>query len=185
GGMRRFSAAMNMVGEAAGQARIHVSRTGGAVSGVTVQYTTSDGTAVAGTDYTATSGTLTFGAGEATKTFVVTVLDNDIADGDRSLNLTLLTPGRGGVLGVPSTMTLTITDDVVGVRFSAASYTVSEAGGMAPVSAARRAPAPRGVTVQYATSDGTATAGADYRAVTGTLTFGAGVTSKTFTVPII
>ena len=42
-----------------------------------------------------------------------------------------------------------------------------------------------GVTVDYATSDGTASAGADYAPTTGTLTFGAGTTSQSFTVPIV
>ena len=47
-----------------GSITITVNRTGGAASGVTVDFATSDGTAKAGTDYTATAGTLVFGAGD-------------------------------------------------------------------------------------------------------------------------
>ena len=70
------------------------------------------------------------------------------------------------------------------VSFSAASYTASESGGMATIGVTRTGAAAAPVTVQYATSDLGATAGSDYAATIGTLAFGAGVTSRTFTVPI-
>ena len=56
---------------------------------VTVDYATSDGTATAGTDYTATSGTLTFAAGETVKTVSVPVLDDAHDEGEENLTLTL------------------------------------------------------------------------------------------------
>ena len=59
---------------------------------VTVGYATSDGTAAAGADYTPTSGTLTFGAGETEKTVNVAVLDDVHDDGGETLMLTLSDP---------------------------------------------------------------------------------------------
>ena len=59
---------------------------------VTVGYATSDGTATAGADYTATSGTLTFLAGETEKTVSVPVLDDILDDGGETLKLTLSDP---------------------------------------------------------------------------------------------
>ena len=56
---------------------------------VTVDYATSDGTATAGEDYTATSGTLTFTAGETTKTISVPITDDAEDDGGETLTLTL------------------------------------------------------------------------------------------------
>ena len=56
---------------------------------VTVGYATSDGTAVAGTDYTSASGTLTFGPGETSRTVSVTVLDDTVDDDGETLTLTL------------------------------------------------------------------------------------------------
>ena len=56
---------------------------------VTVDYATSDGTATAGDDYTATSGTLTFAAGETTKTVAVPVLDDAVEDNGETVNFTL------------------------------------------------------------------------------------------------
>ena len=56
---------------------------------VTVKYATSDGTAMAGADYTETSGTLTFAAGERSKTISVPVLDDALDEGSETLILTL------------------------------------------------------------------------------------------------
>ena len=57
---------------------------------VTVDYATSDGTATAGSDYTATSGTLTFAAGEREKTVAVPVLDDDHDEGEETFTLPVL-----------------------------------------------------------------------------------------------
>ena len=63
---------------------------------LTVDYTTEDGSAHAGDDYTAASGTLTFQAGESSQTIEVTVLDDAHDEGEETLTLTLSTPRRGG-----------------------------------------------------------------------------------------
>ena len=59
---------------------------------VSVDYATADGSAVAGEDYSAASGTLTFNAGETTKTVSVAVLDDVVNDGEETLTLTLSNP---------------------------------------------------------------------------------------------
>ena len=64
----------------------------------TVDYATSDGTATAGPDYTATSGRLTFAAGEISKTVPVTVHDDSHDEGSETMVLTLSNPS-GAVLG--------------------------------------------------------------------------------------
>lgn len=77
-------------------------------------------------------------------------------------------------------------DYVLGVmEFSAATYAVSEDGGTATITVNRTGTTEGEVSVQYETSAGSATAGADYTDVSGTLTFGDGVASQTFTVPIM
>ena len=80
---------------------------GRAASGtLTVDYATSDGTATAGTDYTATSGTLTFEAGESSKTIEVTVLDDSHDEGEETLTLRLSNPSGGRVTDGEATGTI-------------------------------------------------------------------------------
>ncbi|MCP4363625.1 MAG: hypothetical protein GY796_36965, partial [Chloroflexi bacterium] len=76
---------------------------------VTVNYATQDSTAVSGTDYLATSGTLTFSSGVLTQTIAITLLDNALVDGSRAFTLTLNNPVNG-VLG-HGTAVGTINDD--------------------------------------------------------------------------
>jgi hypothetical protein len=78
---------------------------------------------------------------------------------------------------------VTITDNEPMVQFSLAGYTVSEASAVATITVARTG-GTAAFTVNYATSPGSALAPDDYTAVSGTLSFAAGVLSKTFTVPI-
>ncbi len=80
-----------------------------ATDGVTVDYATSDGTATAGTDYAATSGTLTFAAGDTAKTVSVPVLDDAVDEEDETFTLTL-SNASGATLG-NATATGTIVDD--------------------------------------------------------------------------
>jgi beta-glucanase (GH16 family) len=77
---------------------------------VTVDYATADGTAVAGVDYTAISGTLTFAPGELTQSFTVGTINNDLYEGNRTLNLTLSNPVNAE-LGPRAQATLTILED--------------------------------------------------------------------------
>ena len=185
GGQVQFSAAAYSVKENAGTATITVTRSGGSASAVTVSYATGDGSAIAGTDYTATSGTLTFDAGVMSRTFTVPIADNPIADGNRSLSLTLSTPGGGAKLGTLIKATLSIVDDERGLRFSVATYNVKENAGSATITVTRTGPSSGALSVKYATSHGSATTGVDYKEVSGTLTFASGVMSRTFIVPLI
>ncbi len=187
GGVVNFAAAAYTVSEAAATVALKVTRTGGAASGVTINYATSDGTAKAGLDYTAKSGTLTFGAGATAVTLPITITRDTIDEADETFKVTLSGAGGGGVLGGPSVTTVTITDNDTGgvLALSASAYTVSEAAASATLTIKRTGGLASGVTVNYATGVGTATAGVDYTAKTGTVSLGAGVTSTTFTIPIL
>ena len=77
---------------------------------VTVDYATADGTATAGSDYTATSGTLSFAAGETEKTVSVPVLDDGHDEGSETLTLTLSNPSGAYLADGSATGTINNTD---------------------------------------------------------------------------
>lgn len=105
-----FSDATYSISEAGAAALITVSRTGGTSGSVTVDYATADGSASAGIDYTATSGTLNFADGEGSRTFSVPILDDGVIETDESILLTL-SAASGANLGALSEAVLTITDN--------------------------------------------------------------------------
>lgn len=102
------------------------------------------------------------------------------------LTLTNLTSEAEAVLGARSDAVVKILDDDCYVGFTADLYTVVEnvIGGKALISVARFGSIHRVMSVDYATTIGTATEGTDYVAANGTLTFAKGETNKTFAVTI-
>ena len=151
---------------------------------VTVEYATSDGTAAAGEDYTATSGTLTFSAGTTSKTISVSISDDSENESDETFTVTL-SNASGADLGT-SSATGTIKNRLVvipNVSISGGSGTEGDDDDIDFTVTLDQA-ATGTVTVDYATSDGSADAGDDYTAKSGTLTFSAGTTSKTISVAI-
>ncbi len=187
--MLQFSSATYSVSEAGPTATITVTRTGSAAGAVSVNYATSNGTATAGSDYTTASGTLSWIDGETTsKTFTVAITNDTLVEPDETINLTLTSPTGGAILGSQSTAVLTILDNDGPpiLRFENSSYSVSEGAGTATIRVLRTGSAAGAVSVNYATSNGTATAGSDYTAASGTLSWIDGeTTSKTFTITII
>jgi Calx-beta domain len=154
---------------------------------VDVDYATSDGTATAGSDYAATSGTLVFAAGETTKQVDVTVTGDFLNEGDETLTVTLTAPFNADLDLGASAATGTITNDDAGPELFLADASAAEGGsGTTPLSfTVTMTPASAGdVTVDYATADGSAAAGSDYAAATGTLTILAGQTSGSITVDV-
>jgi uncharacterized repeat protein (TIGR01451 family) len=92
--------------------------------------------------------------------------------------------GTGDLTPSNNTASAGVTVNVPTIAFSNAAYSVNEGAGQAVITVSLSA-APFGpVTVNYATSDNTATAGSDYSASSGTVTVLTGTTSATFTIPI-
>ncbi len=185
----QFSVPTYVVNEpGAATAVVTVTRVGGTAGAVTVGYATDGGTATAGADYTATSGTLIFADGDVSKTFSIPILDVNGLPADQTVNLALTTVSNGASLGGQSTAVLTIHETAAGqtFQFSSPTYTVNDANGaQATITVTRNGGSAGAATVNYATADGTATAGTDYTATSGTLTFAPGVTSQMFTVPVL
>ena len=158
-----------------------VTRSGNLSYAMTVQYATSDGTAVAGTNYTATSGTVTFGAGVALQTVTVPTTSNNLYASNLAMTMTLSAPSNGGALGTASA-TGTLVNPNAQPSLSIAPASANEGSNLV-FTVTRSGDANNAITVNYATSNGSAVAGTNYTATSGTLTFAAGVTTQTITVP--
>jgi hypothetical protein len=169
--------------EASTSTNLTVSLSAASAKAITVDWATSNGTATAGSDYTAASGTLSFAAGETTKTVAVAVIQDSTFEGNETVTITLTNPSNATI--ADATATLTITEDDAGPMLSIDDQTVSESAGTATFTVTMSPTSASNVTVNYASGNpATATAGADYTAVSGTLTFTAGQSSKTIAVTI-
>ena len=185
-----LSASAYTVAQSAGSAIITVNRSGSSSGAASVNYATANGTASAGTDYTANSGTLNWAAGDtAVKSFSVAISNTAPFSGSRNFSVTLSNASTA-TLGTPGTASVTINGSGAAATagslvLSASSYTVAQSAGSLTVSISRAGGSTGAISVQYATSDGTAKAGTDYTTEIGTWSWANGDTSaKTFTVPV-
>ena len=157
---------------------------------ITVDYATADGTALAGTDYTAQTGTLTFLAGETTKQITVLVNGDLIHEADETFTVNLSNPtnantnATNATIGTGTGTGTIVDDDAITINIdSTVSHNEGNSGTTAfTFNVTLSNPNDQTITVDYATADGTALAGTDYAAQTGTLTFLAGETTKQITV---
>ncbi|MCP5098330.1 MAG: DUF11 domain-containing protein, partial [Chloroflexi bacterium] len=154
---------------------------------VMVDYESSDDLATAGEDYTAVNSTLTIPAGQPFASFTLPIIDDALDEPDETLLLTLSNP-IGATLDLgrnESTVVITDNDDPPTISFDAATFTVDESAGNAIVTVTLSGASGKEITVDYASSDGSALAGVDYTAVADTLIIPAGATNGTFTIPIL
>lgn len=152
---------------------------------VTVQYATANnGSAVAGTDYTAAAGTVTFAPGETTKTIPISIHGDREHEPNETFVVNLSNPSSNAEI-VKQSAVCTILNDEPQITIDDAWYNSYYDGTAFTFTVSLSAAADEVVTVNYATADGTAIAGVDYAATSGTLTFAAGTTTQTITVDVI
>lgn len=156
----------------------------------TVDYQTTSISAVAGLDFVATQGTLTFLAGETVKTFSVPIIGDTLDEGDEFFTVQLFNPVNAAI--DRSVATVTIADDDHGgpaIPFaSIGNVNVIEGNsGLNSASFTLRLSIESATVtrVRFQSQDVTATANSDYIPVSGEITFQPGETVKSFTVAII
>jgi len=169
------------VNENAGTVTVTVVRTNGTHNGVSVQWATSDGTAIAPGDYKAASGTLSFPDGVGTNTFTVKVIDDSLAEDDETINISLFNVTGGASLGLSNAVVTIVDNDSPNgrVNFSSPTYTTNENGTAATITVNRSGGSQGTLAVNFATSDGTAVSGTDYTGVTNVLSWNPGDISPT------
>ncbi|XP_059048145.1 sodium/calcium exchanger 1 isoform X1 [Achroia grisella] len=182
----RFEPDHYTVMENCGSFEVRVIRSGDLNGEITVQYTTEDGTAEAGSDYVATNGSLIFGHGENEKTFTVQVIDDDVFEEDEHFYVRLSSP-KGASLASPSTATVVILDDDHSGVFSfpQRDYELTESVGTFDLRVVRTAGARGKVRVPYWTEDGTAKSGSQYEIADGHIIFENNETEKFIPLHIV
>ncbi|MES9853416.1 MAG: Calx-beta domain-containing protein [Candidatus Thiodiazotropha sp. L084R] len=119
----------------------------------------------------------------------MTLIDDNAYEGDEQIDLNLSNPTGGAVLGSNSSAVLTVNDNeqapVSGaIAFTTAEYSAEEFDGSVTITVERVGGSSGSALVNYATSDGSATAGSDYEVASGTLVFADGEVSKSFDVSL-
>ena len=157
---------------------------------ITVQWTTADGTATSPADYTAADGALTFATaatGSAlTQQLTVTIEDDNLNENDEAFTVTLSDAGGLGAIIRTRSATVTITDNEATPVLSIADATAAEDRPTIRFPVTLNPGSGAEVTVDYATSDDTATtAGSDFTDKSGTLTFAPGATARTISISLI
>ena len=153
---------------------------------ITVDYTTNDGTATAGSDYDTAAGTVTFDPGDTTKPVDVTIDGDTTHEADETFTVDLSNvTGTANLLDDSGQGTITNDDAVPQISVHDASVLEGNAGDTTlSFDVTLSAISPGTVTVDYTTADGTATAGLDYETATGTVTFDPGDDTKQIDVTV-
>lgn len=169
-----------------------VSKSGTTSDTCTVNYATADGSAKAGTDYSAASGTLTFLPTDTVKRPSISTLDNGVVTAALTMYFNLSSPsGASTISDSQAVGTITDVDGGGGTVCSGIIYSIADAAAVNEGSNLSFTLTKSGsstatnCSIDYATQDGTAHAGADYTARSGGWTFTSGTSGVTFSVPTI
>ena len=194
-GSVQFSSSSFFVIEDVGVATVTVQRVGGFSGALSVEYETTNGTAIAGQDYTASSGTVNFANGETSQTIQIPITNDSTTEPDETFTVSLKNPSALDSLGAPMSMVITIQDQntVPALLEFGANVTEGDVGTTTQMLLEVRLSAVTGrtVSVDYATADFNASSGAacgtqgvDYEPVSGKLTFQPGTFSMFVPVKI-
>ena len=158
-----------------------VTRTGYTAVASSVSFATSNGSAVAGSDYNAASGTLSFAPGQTSATINVSTIDDSVIETTETLTVSLSSPTAGATISAGSATGTILDNDLA---FAIGNAAAGE-GGTLVFTVTRQGSTANPGSVNFATGNGSAGAGSDYTATSGTLSFAAGQTSATITVATI
>lgn len=177
--------------ESSGTIPFVVTRTGDLSQAATLSYAVSIGAGdtASASDFAGgvlPAGQVSFAANEATATILVPVADDNVSEPDETFTVTLSGAGAGQTITTASATGAILNDDLPVLSIGNASIIEGDAGTSLMVfTVTATAPAPAGgISFQATTSDGTATAGSDYVALSGSFTIAAGATSTTVSVVI-
>jgi hypothetical protein len=155
---------------------------------VTVDFATADGSAVAPSDYLSRGGTLTFVPGDTSETIIVSVNGDTTDESTENFFVNLSNAANASINDGQAAGTITDDDPAGTPALSINDITAVEGNSGTTnmvFTVSLSAASGETVTVNFSTADGSAQAGSDYQARSGTLTFAVGDTSETISVPIV
>jgi Calx-beta domain len=150
---------------------------------VKVSYSTANGSALAGSDYQALTGTLTFNKGQTSRTIQVPVMGDVLGEPDEMFTVNLRNARRATIADGQGVVTILTDEPVMRIEGASASEGNADSSAMT-FKVTLSVPPAQPVSVNFATADGGATAGSDYVAANGTLNFAPGETEKLITVMV-
>jgi hypothetical protein len=177
------------VNEAAGTMTFTVTRSNVVGGAFSVDYATANGSATAGADYGATSGTLTFADNQVSATVTVTINDDATPELDETVLLNLSNASGATIVDAQGVGTI-LNDDGTPIQVSIgdASVVEGDSGSVNLVFTLTRTGGTGAFDVNFQTVDVTATStgpGQDYVTTSGTVNFAAGQNTATISVPVL
>ena len=154
------------VNENAGTATLQICASQSSTSPMTVQYSTINGTALSGSDYTSTTAVATIPAGQTCTTVTFPIIDNNTNEPTEAFSVILSNPSGATIADGNGSVTILDNDTPTSnPTVSISDVTVNENAGTASLTVSLSAPSATPTTVTVTTSNGTATSGADYTPV--------------------
>lgn len=176
------------VAESVGYATYTVTLSSTTTNAVSVFYMTQDGGASNGSDFIATSGTLTIPAGASSGTFTVSILDDTATESNEGFLVNIMNPINATLGGATQVSTVIIDNDTAAatpIITLSGPTSVQESVGVVTYTATLDRTSTSTVSAQFATNIGTAFAGEDFTSASGVITIPAGASSTTFAVSVI
>lgn len=186
-GSLQFTSPFFSASETDENAVVNIRRTGGTAGTLRVTFlTTTNDTAVPGTDFRTVTNVVEFPEAETFRSVLIPLIRNTNALQDVFVTVNLTNVTGGGTLGNQSTARLTIVNSDSRIEFSRPDYSITEnfVSGSASITIMRLGSTSGTVAVGFQTKDDTATSGADYGPVNTTITFAPGESSRTVAVPV-
>lgn len=187
-GQLQFVGASESISESGGKITVIVERVNGSDGNISVDYSPFQFAATPKVDFDGGSGTLEFANGETQKSFELTIVEDNIYEGNETFTLQLSQVRGGGFIGNSDKMTITILENEIAkpgtIEFETTNYVVSETAVALDLVVQRLDGQDGTVTVDYSVSGGSATQGGDFTFGTGILTFSQGKISATIQVLI-
>ncbi len=154
-------------------------------SAITLTYATSDGTAIAGNDYTETSDSVVIPAGSTSATITIPVIGDTVYEGDETLTLTLTAATGATLANATATGTILNDDNEPSVSIANASVAEGNSGSTDLIfTLTASGTSDTDISVTYETTAGTAKAGKDYSETSGSVVIPAGRTSAAIEIPV-